>query len=736
MEQLEKPGTSQIVFTKDTSENAVSGENIQEEGGMSPEPKAAAHSQKEPEPKTAVHSQKEPKSGTAACLRRELEAEKAARLEAEKRAAALSQGKELLEKDLASVKKRLEEEKRKASEMQPFSDLSDSETEEGNGEFKFTSICQVFTDHLGKRCKRLADIKGGRVVPFSKTEGEPPYFANRDRLPLFAGPDEDAFVGVWDWSPHQNLKDARKDYIKMRYNDSARYIAVEELPDCHSCRDIAGYLAANLLTELGNGRVFFACKEVDGRVEGLLCTKGDFEFVQEESVSAGAWLKKEVCTLPRYTVDARDILELSKKKFYRYTNMGTPQSVFQVKSPLEVVKEVVLARAASARLRKEGLTKKEIQHVQAFLKGLPGETLCGEIAEVCGCTEQEAKEYFSAFVEQADSCLRENDPAPKKPDGAVESGGKTAEECQVCQSEEHRTEPAAVLPDSGEVLQKPALTFSFTRGERKFLPGGPIADGDAFEKALKGNLCLAGYEASAAGEMARRMAYALGMLVPADTTIPVVCGANGERIARCLSAMWGGKGACHLTLPGGEDRCREICDFIDRETAAEGRGVFLINGVFEGGGSRAFHEIQQRARERGTDAALLFSLNGMDRGTVPGHVWSQAVFLDGDMGLEGFEAETLKSYGPLSQCDRKYDEALFGRKKELLGGCRGLVDNRALLEYARYLAVTESGIEPGGMVLTQILLSAGALGKKRELLEFLLSGGFDIKADESITRYL
>ena len=82
------------------------------------------------------------------------------------------------------------------------------------------------------------------------------------------------------------------------------------------------------------------------------------------------------------------------------------------------------------------------------------------------------------------------------------------------------------------------------------------------------------------------------------------------------------------------------------------------------------------------------------------------------------------------------DEALFGRKKELLGGCRGLVDNRALLEYARYLAVTESGIEPGGMVLTQILLSAGALGKKRELLDFLLSGGFDIKADESITRYL
>ena len=399
MEQLEKPGTSQIVFTKDTSENAISGENIQEEGGMSPEPKAAAHSQKESEPKTAVHSQKEPKSGTAACLRRELEAEKAARLEAEKRAAALSQGKELLEKDLASVKKRLEEEKRKVSEMQPFSDLSDMEREEGNGEFKFTSICQVFTDHLGKRCKRLADIKGGRVVPFSKTEGEPPYFANRDRLPLFAGPDEDAFVGVWDWSPHQNLKDARKDYIKMRYNDSARYIAVEELPDCHSCRDIAGYLAANLLTELGNGRVFFACKEVDGRVEGLLCTKGDFEFVQEESVSAGAWLKKEVCTLPRYTVDARDILELSKKKFYRYTNMGTPQSVFQVKSPLEVVKEIVLARAASARLRKEGLTKKEIQHVQAFLKGLPGETLCGEIAEVCGCTEQEAKEYFSAFVE-------------------------------------------------------------------------------------------------------------------------------------------------------------------------------------------------------------------------------------------------------------------------------------------------------------------------------------------------
>lgn len=82
--------------------------------------------------------------------------------------------------------------------------------------------------------------------------------------------------------------------------------------------------------------------------------------------------------------------------------MGTPQSIYQIKSPMEVVKNIVIKRATRTRLRQSGLSVKETQHCQTFLRELPEETIYQEIMDAYGCTETEGREYLSAFIEQAD----------------------------------------------------------------------------------------------------------------------------------------------------------------------------------------------------------------------------------------------------------------------------------------------------------------------------------------------
>ena len=168
-------------------------------------------------------------------LEQALEAEKTAHFEAEKEIVGLSEKNYVLESKLKSTEELFEASEGKVSELQTelekFRRLSRYADEEDGAErseeYQFTSICQIFTDYNGnKRCRRLADIENRKVSQFIKNEEEPPYFSNRDKLPLFDGPDTEGLIGVWDWSAVPNNKDVYRDYIHMQYNSSMKYIEV------------------------------------------------------------------------------------------------------------------------------------------------------------------------------------------------------------------------------------------------------------------------------------------------------------------------------------------------------------------------------------------------------------------------------------------------------------------------------------------------------------------------------
>lgn len=745
-------------------------------------------------------------------LEQEAETEKELYFKAQTSLSKLSERNSELESEVMLIKKQIEQEREKEERLQAeldkyrkLSKYCDEETEEQREDYQHTSICQIFTDYNGKKCRRLADIEDRRINRFIKIEEEPPYFGNRDKLPLLDGPDTEEFVGIWNWSVIPNYKDSNRDYVnKMQYNSNLKYIEVVEFTECHSYEELLERLIDKNLSCISGSKVLFVYQTVENQMNGLLCGTRELEFC-----NGYARLKKNVYILPQYTIDSGDVIEIAGKKIYRYLNIGMPQNILQVKSPLEVVKEIVVRRATSARLRQGGLSIKETQHCQAFLKELPEKTMYQEIIDAYECTEKEAEEYLSAFIKQADSYLSENDIDMETLGAAVERNAELVRRCKellledwqkensekllMAQEELEKVQRAAreerdnyitykeqhtkvqeelkelqaeiskqeklaqdvqekiaarialARKDASDFISEMAFAMpidtksksalsegsstSITYRKKKYHLGTEITDMDSFEEELTENLILSGYDERTALQMAQIIVFAI------CNNMPIACGEHAERIADCISSMFGCDGTCMISLPIGEPRCKEICDFIGQEIKDVNR-VFMVNGIFEGFSLSAFHEIRQRSEEWGNKAILIFPLNGVNIEMISSHVWNQTMFIDGDLGITDFGMDTLNAFHSSVDFALEYDIEVFRKKRKLLKQFYGLIDNMAILNYAKYLAVTDGTMETDEMIFIQVLLSAKSFGKKEDFLEKLSVVGLDIKSNRYIKKYL
>ncbi len=745
-------------------------------------------------------------------LEQEVETEKVLHSKTQTSLSELSERNSELESEVMLIKKQIEQEREKEERLQAeldkyriLSKYCDEEIEEQREDYQHTSICQIFTDYNGKKCRRLADIEDRRINRFIKNEEEPPYFDNRDKLPLLDGPDTEEFVGIWNWSVISNYKDPNRDWVnKMQYNSNMKYIEVVEFTECHSYEELLDHLIKGDLSCISGSKVLFVYQIAENQMNGLLCGTRELEFS-----NGYARLKKNVYILPQYTIDSGDVIEIAGKKIYRYLNMGMPQNILQVKSPLEVVKEIVVRRATSARLRQGGLSIKETQHCQAFLKELPEKTMYQEIIDAYECTEKEAEEYLSAFIKQADSYLSENDIDMETLGAAVERNAELIRRCKellledwqkensekllMAQDELEKVQRAAreerenyftykeqhskvqeeleglqvqiskqeklaqdvkekiaarialARKDASDFISEMAFvmpidiksksvrsegsSISITYRKKKYHLGTEITDMDSFEEELIDNLTFSGYDDTTALQMAQIVVFAI------CNNMPIVCGEHTERIADCISSMFGCDGTCIISLPIGEPRCKDICDFIGQEIKDTNR-VFIVNGIFDGFSLNAFHEIRQRSEEWENKAILIFPLNGVNTEMISSHVWNQTMFIDGDMGIIDFEKDTLNAFHSSVDFVLEYDAEIFRKKRKLLKQFYGIIDNMAVLNYAKYLAVTDGTMGADEMILVQVLLSAKSSGKKEDFLEKLSTVGLDIKSNRYIKKYL
>lgn len=383
----------------------------------------------------------------------ELEIEKAAHTTAVQALAEAAEKNTLLQQSLSAAEARLDSATTRTVQMQEELELlrklakyADSDNADASDpEYEYTSVCQVYSDHYSGQTwlTRLADIESGKISRFTRLEDVPYYFGNRDRLFWRDGPREDGYIGIWRWNAVPNKSDPSTDYVTTSFSKYGKIIEIVELPDCRTYEDIIKYLSEKSIPYTPGRKYFFALSGSKGNIPGLLCNDNDFDIT-----NASAKLKASTSVLPQFVISSSDIITIAGKRFYRATNMGTPQDIYHLKSPFAVVKDVVVSRATSAALRQQGITKKEAQHCQVFLMELPVTTITQEIADAYGCPESEASEYLTHFLEFAENYLNESDLDIGTLAAALSRNPDMVAKCKQVLEAEWRTENDAILREA------------------------------------------------------------------------------------------------------------------------------------------------------------------------------------------------------------------------------------------------------------------------------------------------
>ena len=360
--------------------------------------------------------------------------------------------------DIAELKREIESKDERIVEMQSeldhYRDLAsyaDADNSVVENKFQHISIGQVKEDHFAEKrwINRLADIVDGEVKEFLFDPNKPKFFDNRKSLFWKNGPDTDGVIGIWNWSAEPNRSNPATDFVVTDYNKEVRLTEVVEFNNCKSLSEIAETIKDKFPHTFSCEKVLFVCGGEGIRREALLCYAKDFEII-----GGDARLLSSVFMLRQYSVNITDILDIDGKRIYRYINLGIPINVYRVRTPYAVVKELIIKRATMSVLREQGLSKKEAQNCQAFLKGLPTDSLIQNLADDYKCSEEEANKYYNDFMLHAESYLSADDFDTETISAVLSRSRDLVEKCKRELKDEWEEENAEAIQTAEERLKE------------------------------------------------------------------------------------------------------------------------------------------------------------------------------------------------------------------------------------------------------------------------------------------
>lgn len=271
-------------------------------------------------------------------------------------------------------------------------------------EYDHISLCEVTVpDYKGNRyLYRLADIDlQGRLQKFESDVSRPFAFDNRDKLYYLDGTSAPGTVAVWNWSAVPKANDPSKDYLKRDYNNLISPIEVITYKECDTIEKLLNLLKAGVPNTITTERVLLAIAYSKGQSTGLLCRRSYLNESDGRTI-----LSERVINLPEYEFSIGDVVKLNNEKYYyRKINIGVPSEIIRVKSSLDIVRTILLARSTWPLFKEKGKTRNEWKNVRDFLDGLEKETVLDSISEQAHCSHDEAIVMLEEFIDYAESYI-------------------------------------------------------------------------------------------------------------------------------------------------------------------------------------------------------------------------------------------------------------------------------------------------------------------------------------------
>ena len=258
------------------------------------------------------------------------------------------------------------------------------------------SLCGVISDYNGQKWLiRHADLNhDGHFHVFYKSDGVPPYFTNRDKIFYKDGPTMDGFYGIWTWSAIPNENDPSKDYVLSRYNMDLTPIEVAVITEASNLDELVNLLKEGIAYQPHSRRVMFSLYESKGQYVGILCNPKELSTINGKTSFA-----EECIVVPVYKFADNAIVRLDNGlAFYRNAFAGLPSELYHLKSPLDVVKSIVLSSISWAAYKTRRIIRAEYKTFKDFLSDIPVDDIVCRIETACRCSNPAAKGLLDEFL--------------------------------------------------------------------------------------------------------------------------------------------------------------------------------------------------------------------------------------------------------------------------------------------------------------------------------------------------
>lgn len=317
--------------------------------------------------------------------------------EYERKIQELEQDKDTLESLLAEAQERITELQTaptaaKSDDADYLAQFDDTDTSilPSVGSDEILSLCGVISDYNGQKWLiRYADLSyDRRYYVFRKSEDASAMSTNWNKIFYKNGPSNDGFYGIWTWSTTPNEKDPSKDYILSRYNMDLDAIEVITISEASTLDDLIKLLKTGTEYQPHSRRVMFSFYASKGQYMGILCNTKDLNTVNGKTAFA-----EDCIEVPVYEFTGGNILRLDNGlSFYRNAFAGLPSKLYQLKSPLDIVKNIVFSSISWGTYKTRGLTRAEYRTFKDFLGAIPVDDITCKIETACRCSNSAAKE--------------------------------------------------------------------------------------------------------------------------------------------------------------------------------------------------------------------------------------------------------------------------------------------------------------------------------------------------------
>lgn len=261
---------------------------------------------------------------------------------------------------------------------------------------EIVSLCCVISDYYGQKSLiRYADLNSnGHYYIFHRNEDVPPYFTNRDKIFYKDGPSKDGFYGIWTWSAVPNENDPSKDYILSRYNKEIDPIELVTVTQTTSLDELVSLLKEGINYQPHSRRVMFSICTSKGQYTGILCTAKELNTVNDKTN-----ISEDCIVVPVYKFTDADFMHLDNGlSFYGNAFAGFPSKLYHLKSPLDIVKGIVLSSISWTTYKTRGVTRTQYKTFKDFIDTIPVDDITCKIRAACRCSDPAAKELLDKFL--------------------------------------------------------------------------------------------------------------------------------------------------------------------------------------------------------------------------------------------------------------------------------------------------------------------------------------------------